>query len=231
VEEELCQQNPPSIVEARVARGSGERNEREGALVRLESCARRRVGRFLGAGGHGPGVLNRAGIETQYRGGAIVLLFVKNLAFTLVVPGTVAVCLPWLIARREAIGPTGHVAGASVLVLLGATIYLWCLWDFACFGRGTPAPIDAPKRLVVRGLYRCIRNPMYVGVLAVIAGWAVLFQSLVILLYAIAVGGAFHSAVVCYEEPHLRRVFGAEYEAYCSSVGRWFPRARESGRR
>jgi protein-S-isoprenylcysteine O-methyltransferase Ste14 len=152
-----------------------------------------------------------------------VLLFLKNLVFTLVVPGTVAGYLPWFIARGEPIGSPGYVLTSLVLVLLGGTIYLWCLWDFASFGRGTPAPIDAPKRLVVRGLYRYTRNPMYVGVLTVILGWAVLFQSLPLVLYAFAVGAVVHSFIVFYEEPHLRRVFGVEYEDYCSRVGRWFP--------
>jgi protein-S-isoprenylcysteine O-methyltransferase Ste14 len=113
--------------------------------------------------------------------------------------------------------------GVSLLVL-GAAIYAWCVWDFATFGRGTPAPIDAPKRLVVRGLYHHTRNPMYVGVLSVTLGWAVLFQSPPILLYAAALWIGFHTFVVLYEEPHLLSVFGREYEDYCSAVGRWLPR-------
>jgi protein-S-isoprenylcysteine O-methyltransferase Ste14 len=117
------------------------------------------------------------------------------------------------------------VIGVSVLVL-GAAIYAWCVWDFATFGRGTPAPIDAPKRLVVRGLYRHTRNPMYVGVLSVTLGWAVFFQSLAIVLYAVALWIGFHVFVVLYEEPHLLSVFGKEYQDYCSDVGRWVPRLR-----
>ena len=109
---------------------------------------------------------------------------------------------------------------------LGASIYLRCLWDFAAFGRATPAPIDPPKRLVVRGLYRYIRNPMYVGVLTTILGWAVLFRSLPLVLYALAVGVVVHLFIVVYEEPHLRRVFGGDYEDYCSRTGRWLPRLR-----
>ncbi len=157
-----------------------------------------------------------------------MLLFLKNLVFTLVVPATVAVYLPWLMAGDRAIGPLPTLVTAFVLFLLGGAIYLRCVWDFAVFGRGTPAPIDAPKRLVVRGLYRYTRNPMYVGVLTMILGWTALFQAPILLLYALAVGTGFQLFVVFYEEPHLRKMFGAEYEDYCSRVGRWLPTRSES---
>jgi len=151
-------------------------------------------------------------------------LFLKNLVFTLVVPGMVAAYVPWLIARGEAVGSPAHVLISAMLGLVGGAIYLRCLWDFAAFGRGTPAPIDAPRRLVVRGLYRYTRNPMYVGVLTVILGWTVLFRSLALLLYASCIGGVFHLFVLLYEEPHLRSVFGEQYDRYCSRTGRWLPR-------
>lgn len=151
-----------------------------------------------------------------------MVLFLKNLLFTLVVPGTVAGYVPWLLARGEPIGSPGFLLASLVPVAVGGSIYLWCVWDFASFGRGTPAPIDAPRRLVVRGMYRFTRNPMYVAVLAVISGLAMLFQSMLLLLYALCVGIVVHLFVVFYEEPHLRRVFGADYEEYCSRVGRWF---------
>lgn len=154
------------------------------------------------------------------------MLLLKNLLFTLVIPATAAVYVPLLIASsRSASTGMPAVIGVSVLVL-GAAIYAWCVWDFATFGRGTPAPIDAPKRLVVRGLYRHTRNPMYVGVLSVTLGWAVFFQSLAIVLYAVALWIGFHVFVVLYEEPHLLSVFGKEYQDYCSDVGRWVPRLR-----
>jgi len=152
------------------------------------------------------------------------MLALKNLLFTVLVPGTVAVWVPLLLTRGR-MPAAGVVLGLAILVFaVGASIYTWCIWDFATFGRGTPAPIDAPKRLVVRGLYRVTRNPMYVGVLTVILGWAVLFRSSGLALYALAVWCCFQSFVLVYEEPHLRRVFGAEYEAYCARVGRWLPR-------
>jgi protein-S-isoprenylcysteine O-methyltransferase Ste14 len=151
-------------------------------------------------------------------------LLLKNLLFTFLLPGTVAVYLPLLI-----VGDRGTVSGLAfalgcTALGLGAAIYAWCVWDFASFGRGTPAPIDAPKRLVVRGLYRYTRNPMYVGVLTTILGWAILFRAADLVLYAVAVGGCFQLFIVLYEEPHLRRLFGTEYERYRARVGRWLPR-------
>lgn len=151
------------------------------------------------------------------------LLLLKNLLFTLVVPGTVAVYVPWRMARGRAPAALPLLAVAVALLAIGGAIYAWCVWDFAAFGRGTPAPIDAPKRLVVRGLYRATRNPMYVGVLATILGWAAFFQARDLLWYALGVGVTVHLFVLFYEEPHLRRVFGGEYEEYCSHVRRWLP--------
>jgi protein-S-isoprenylcysteine O-methyltransferase Ste14 len=158
-------------------------------------------------------------------------LFLKNLLFTLVVPGTAGVYVPLLLAqgRPPATGPGFLVALA--LLAAGAVTYAWTVWEFAAFGRGTPAPIDAPKRLVVHGLYRYTRNPMYVGVLTVLLGWAVLYQALTLLVYAIGVGFCFHLFVVLYEERHLAQVFGAEYTNYCANVGRWLPhlQAKDAG--
>ena len=155
-----------------------------------------------------------------------MLLFLKNLLFTVVVPGTVAGYGPWLIARGcgEPFGSPAWLLLASGFFIIGGIIYLWCIWDFATFGRGTPAPIHAPKKLVVRGLYRYTRNPMYVGVLTVILGWVVLFQAFNLLIYALCVGIVIHLFIVFYEEPHLKKTFGATYEQYRSRVGRWLPR-------
>ena len=160
------------------------------------------------------------------------MLLLKNLLFTVIVPGTVALWVPLLLLGRDRTPATGVVRGLALVGLAtGALIYAWCVWDFATFGHGTPAPIDAPKRLVVRGVYRVSRNPMYVGVLSVIVGWALLFRSPGLAVYAFAVWSCFQSFVVFYEEPHLRRTFGAEYEGYCASVGRWLPRPGGGARR
>lgn len=157
------------------------------------------------------------------------MLFFKNFLFTVLVPGTVAVYIPLRIVAgsTRTFGPDwGARQIAALLPLtLGAAIYFWCLWDFAVRGRGTPAPVDAPKHLVVRGLYKYVRNPMYVGVLAVILGWAMFFQERRVLFYAAAAGICFHLFVVLFEEPQLREKFGEQYQSYCRQVGRWVPRA------
>jgi len=153
-------------------------------------------------------------------------LLIKNLLFTLVVPGTVAVYLPLRIARGHPRASGVGLASALLLLVLGSCIYASCVWDFASFGRGTPVPMDSPKKLVVRGLYRYARNPMYVGVLLVILGWAALYQAAILLLYAALVFTCFSLFIVLYEEPHLLREFGQEYEAYRDRAGRWLPRVR-----
>ncbi len=155
-----------------------------------------------------------------------MVLLLKNLLFTVVVPGTVAVYVPYLIAPDRPPEPGPTLAVAILFFLAGVTIYAWCVWDFASFGRGTPAPVDAPKRLVIRGLYRHTRNPMYVGVLMVILGWAILYHSAVLLSYALFMAVCFHLFIILYEERHLKRLFGDQYADYCRRVGRWLPRLR-----
>lgn len=151
-------------------------------------------------------------------------LLLKNLLFTVLVPGTVGVYVPLWIAQGHATASGFALAAACVLLVLGASIYAFTVWDFATYGRGTPAPIDAPRKLVVRGLYRYSRNPMYVGVLTVIVGWASLFRAPVLLLYAGGIGCCFQGFIVLYEEPHLAALFGSQYAAYREKVPRWIPR-------
>ena len=152
------------------------------------------------------------------------MLALKNLLFTAIVPGTVAVYVPLRLAQGAAAASGGLLALAIVLFFVGAALYAWCVWDFATFGRGTPLPVDAPTRLVVRGLYRYTRNPMYLGVLTVILSWATLYRSTALAVYAVVVGLCFHLFIILYEERHLRRVFGRDYAAYCTKVPRWIPR-------
>jgi len=153
----------------------------------------------------------------------------RSVVFTVLVPGTVAGCLPGAILR--ATGATFDAAPAwrwlgLVPLAMGLAIYVWCVADFVLAGRGTPAPIDPPKELVVRGLYRFARNPMYVGVLSTIAGQSWLFGSLPVVFYALVVLACFHVFVIGYEEPTLRRNFDGAYERYCTAVPRWLPRLR-----
>ncbi len=151
----------------------------------------------------------------------------KTLLFTILVPGTVVVLVPRWLLRGEATllgGWTGATGG--FLLGCGAVLYLRCAWDFAVRGRGTPAPVDPPRELVVSGPYRYVRNPLYLGVLLMVVGEAALYRASVLLGYAGALLLAFHLFVVTYEEPTLRRKFGAAHERYCASVPRWLPRPK-----
>lgn len=149
--------------------------------------------------------------------------------FLVIAPGTIAGYLPWLIGRwrfAADLGESWAVRGAGVMLLLGGTALLECFVRFAWVGLGTPAPVAPPERLVVSGLYRHVRNPMYVAVLALVLGQALLFSQLRLLLYAAAVWLLFHLFVLAYEEPTLRRSFPADYETYNRAVPRWIPRIR-----
>ena len=151
----------------------------------------------------------------------------KTLLFTILVPGTVTVLVPYLLLTSGFQLFPVEIGALRILglppILLGALTYLWCAWDFTFTGRGTPAPIDPPKELVVKGLYRYVRNPMYVGITLVLLGEALLFESAVLFLYAGFLLVCAHLFIVYYEEPTLRRLFGTSYESYCKSVSRWIP--------
>jgi len=153
---------------------------------------------------------------------------VKTSIFTLLVPGTVAVFVPYLLVRadmgvfRWSLSAAHFVGG--LLMLCGASLGLWCAGLFAVVGKGTPAPIDPPKDLVAVGAYRVVRNPMYVGIASVLFGEALFFHSATLAVYALAVTTGFHLFVVLYEEPALRKQFGKSYEDYCLIVSRWLPK-------
>ena len=155
-----------------------------------------------------------------------VKLVVKTVLFTTLVPGTVGVYVPLYLAGDRTAGGGTSFGLAMGLFAIGVVLYLRSVWDFAAFGRGTPAPIDTPKRLVVRGFYHYTRNPMYVAVLTVIAGWAALFRAPILAGYAVIVFAVFYSFVRFYEEPRLAREFNNEYAEYTHRVGRWLPRIR-----
>jgi protein-S-isoprenylcysteine O-methyltransferase Ste14 len=131
--------------------------------------------------------------------------------------------LAWAgIQSPGALGPAQWTA--MVLGAAGAFVALWCVGAFAWIGKGTPAPFDPPRRLVIRGPYRFVRNPMYIGASLAVAAAALYFGSWALLLFVAGFLLVCHTFVVTYEEPHLRRVFGREYEAYCRDVKRWIPR-------
>lgn len=106
---------------------------------------------------------------------------------------------------------------------------LWCILTFVRVGHGTPAPFDPPRRLVERGPYRFVRNPMYLGAVLALAAAALFYESWPLLAYAGLFLIAGHLIVTGYEEPTLRRSFGVEYEAYCRRVSRWWPRLPRRG--
>jgi protein-S-isoprenylcysteine O-methyltransferase Ste14 len=155
------------------------------------------------------------------------MLALRSLFFTLVLPGTVAGLIPYLILSGSgaSVGqPWTPLQFLSLVpMLVGGGILLRCVWDFMVKGRGTLAPVDPPKRLVVQGLYRYVRNPMYLGVLTLLLGEAAFFQSVALLQYTIAWFVIVNLFVVLYEEPSLRRRFGDTYERYTRSVHRWLP--------
>lgn len=113
---------------------------------------------------------------------------------------------------------------AMTLFAFAVSVYLWSVWNFGARGRGTPLPLDAPRKLVIQGPYRYTRNPMYVAVFSALVGWLILFPTLALAIYVLFFLVAVNLFVRGYEEPHLRQVFGAEYEAYLGRVPRWLPR-------
>ena len=150
-------------------------------------------------------------------------------------PTIVAGLVPWLLTRWEVDEqPVALRVLGVALLTVSAALVLETTARFALEGRGTPAPWAPPERFVVRGTYRLTRNPMYVGVLALIAGQALLLGREVLFGWAAAAWLLFHLFVVLEEEPSLRRRFGAQYEDYCGRVARWLPtgpRNRRSSRR
>jgi protein-S-isoprenylcysteine O-methyltransferase Ste14 len=153
---------------------------------------------------------------------------VGSFVFFWIAPGVVAGWVAWAITgwrMRSAL--LGLAAGrwvGGVLAAAGAIAVVECFARFALRGLGTPAPVAPTRHLVVSGLYRHVRNPMYVGVVAAIVGQALLFGSVALLEYAALVWAFFHAFVVLYEEPTLQHRFGSTYERYRAKVGRWWPR-------
>jgi protein-S-isoprenylcysteine O-methyltransferase Ste14 len=154
-----------------------------------------------------------------------VQLFLGAVAAFLAMPFMVAFVVPWLIRPADA---SFHAAGAPVLAV-GIVVLLWCVRDFYVAGRGTLAPWSPPKHLVRVGLYRYSRNPMYVGVVCILVGWAMVFQSTALWIYAGVLALAFHLRVVLNEEPWLAETHGDEWTMYRADVFRWLGRRRRRG--
>jgi protein-S-isoprenylcysteine O-methyltransferase Ste14 len=147
--------------------------------------------------------------------------------FFLAAPGVVAGLLPWLLTHWHslplAVSPAFRLLGA-LPIITGFAVLLHAFSRFALEGAGTPAPVAPTERLVIGGIYRHVRNPMYVAVLAIILGQALLFGQISLVVYAGAVGMAMFAFVRLYEEPLLERRYGAAYAAYRNAVPGWLPR-------
>ena len=152
-----------------------------------------------------------------------------SLLFLVLAPGTTAVLIPWLLTRWEVREPPPssaiRVLGLG-LIVAGAAVLIDAFARFVLEGRGTPAPVAPTERLVVRGLYRHVRNPMYLAVTATIVGQALFLGRWELVVYAALFLGTTAAFVRWYEEPTLRDQFGAEYEIYRREVPRWWPRLK-----
>jgi protein-S-isoprenylcysteine O-methyltransferase Ste14 len=159
-----------------------------------------------------------------------IFAIVGSAIFLVIAPGTIAGYIPWRICRWQVQAPLAGIFAFRILGVLlmvaGLPVLLDSFARFAIQGLGTPAPIFPTRRLVVSGLYRYVRNPMYVAVVSLILGQGLFFGDLRVLEYGIAIWAAFHLFVLVYEEPTLRNTYGSEYDVFCANVHRWIPRLR-----
>lgn len=160
------------------------------------------------------------------------MIVLKTILFLLLVPGLLVGAMPiWLIQTDAALFSFGGLRWLAIpFWATGTMVTLWCAWAFTMRGHGTPSPTDPPKELVVSGLYRYVRNPIYLGVVAIFLGYALWHPSPSILLCPVIVAASSHLFVIFYEEPHLRKTFGEKYESFCQTVPRWIPRFQIPGR-
>jgi protein-S-isoprenylcysteine O-methyltransferase Ste14 len=154
-------------------------------------------------------------------------VLVRAITYATLFIGLVLVFLPAQVLSEAGVARPARFGAAqlagTIVGAAGAIVAIWCILAFVLVGRGTPAPFDPPRRLVVRGPYRYVRNPMYLGAAFALAGAALFYEAGALWAYA---GGFLlltHLAVVLYEEPALRRTFGEDYETYCRHVRRWWP--------
>jgi protein-S-isoprenylcysteine O-methyltransferase Ste14 len=154
-----------------------------------------------------------------------MFIFMRAAVYATLFVGFVLVALPARVLRAAGIAAPAEIGvwqvAGVVVGVCGAAIALACIVTFVVVGRGTPAPFDPPQRLVTRGPYAVVRNPMYLGGTLAMCGAAAFYQSAGLLLYVVAFLVATHLLVVGYEEPTLRGTFGPDYERYCQRVRRW----------
>ncbi|MGH7497443.1 MAG: methyltransferase family protein [Gemmatimonadales bacterium] len=158
----------------------------------------------------------------------MVSALARTIAYAAVFIGLLLVYLPSRLLSWAGVPPIKGLGGwqiaGMVVAAAGGALALWCAFTFAVVGHGTPALFDPPRRLVVRGPYHVLRNPMYLGAAIALTGAALFYESMAMAAYAAVFLLLVHALVVGYEEPTLRSKFGAEYEAYCGRVRRWWPR-------
>jgi len=151
-----------------------------------------------------------------------IFVLVRAITYATLFIGFLLVYMPGLLLgaanSRLAVFGLPQIVG-MIIIAAGAAIAVWCIFTFAFVGHGTPAPFDPPRRLVIRGPYRFVRNPMYIGAILALLGAALFYESLPILIYAGVFFLATHLFEVFYEEPTLRRTFGSDYETYCIGSG------------
>jgi protein-S-isoprenylcysteine O-methyltransferase Ste14 len=153
-------------------------------------------------------------------------LILSTIFFTALQPGIVAGYFPWLVSKDSFLQKFAQPFGLQqhlgiVIGAVGFVIMMGCIVRFAVEGMGTLSPADPTKRLVIRGLYKYSRNPMYVGVMGLLIGESVFTQSSPLWIYSIVIFSAFNIYIIFFEEPRLRRDFGKEYGEYCERVRRW----------
>lgn len=157
-----------------------------------------------------------------------MFILARALVYATLFIGLLLVFLPARVIAWSGIAAPGRVGVLQVLggilAVAGGVLAVSCILAFAFIGRGTPAPFDPPRRLVVRGPYRLVRNPMYIGAATALLGAALYYESLPLFAYVAVFLLVTYLFVRVYEEPVLRRSFGDEYEEYCRRVGRWWPR-------
>lgn len=161
--------------------------------------------------------------------GPTVIVLVRAITYATLFIALVLFFLPAQVLSRAGVTRPAafgvpQLAG-MIVAAVGATVAVWCILTFALIGRGTPAPFDPPRHLVVRGPYRHVRNPMYLGAGLALAGAALFYETAALWAYATGFLVLMHLMVVGYEEPTLRQSFGEDYERYCRQVGRWWPKA------
>jgi protein-S-isoprenylcysteine O-methyltransferase Ste14 len=158
----------------------------------------------------------------------VIFVLVRAATYSTLFIGLLLIFLPAQILFASGISPPATFGVSQIAGMLlgacGAALALACILTFVFAGKGTPAPFDPPRRLVLQGPYRLIRNPMYLGAGLALAGAALFYQSIQLLEYDALFLVIMHLFVVFYEEPALRRTFPGEYEDYCRKTGRWWPK-------